>query len=61
MVEGPTVMAVGDIFFGLQEYPPRPGLVPLSKDRADLYTWFDKVSPVLQLGDFTLGNLEGQI
>jgi len=61
MAEGLTVMAVGDIFFGLQEYPPRPGLVPVSKDRTGLYTWFDKVSPVLHLGDFTLGNLEGQI
>lgn len=56
-----TLMAVGDISLGLQEFPPRGGLVPVRKDSAGVRKWLDGVAPVLREGDFTMGNLEGLI
>ena len=56
-----TLMVVGDISLGLQEFPPRGGLVPVVKDEAGVRSWLSKVAPVLRQGDFTMGNLEGLI
>ena len=57
-----TVMLVGDIFISLPEvHPTQAHIVPLLKSRKDLFSWVENVAPVLQQGDFTLGNLEGPV
>jgi hypothetical protein len=57
-----SVMMVGDIFISLPEvYPTQAHIVPMLKPGKDLYSWLEKVAPVLQQGDFTLGNLEGPV
>jgi poly-gamma-glutamate capsule biosynthesis protein CapA/YwtB (metallophosphatase superfamily) len=57
-----TILAGGDIFIGLpDDHPKIPNVVPMRKVRADLYSWLEDVAPILQQGDFTLGNLEGPI
>ncbi|MFC2066626.1 CapA family protein [Chloroflexota bacterium] len=56
------VMLAGDIFISTPEVYPEIGhSAPILTERADLYTWLEGVAPVLQQGDFTLGNLEGPI
>ena len=54
-------MAVGDISLGLQEFPPRAGLVPIRRDHVGVSGCLSEVSSILQEADFTLGNLEGLI
>ena len=57
-----TIMMTGDIFISLPEvYPSQSHIVPMTKPGKDLYSWLEKVAPVLQQGDFTLGNLEGPV
>jgi poly-gamma-glutamate capsule biosynthesis protein CapA/YwtB (metallophosphatase superfamily) len=57
-----TVLMVGDIFISMPEvYPTQSHIVPMLKPRKDLYSWLEKIAPILQSGDFTLGNLEGPI
>lgn len=57
-----TILATGDIFIGLpDDHPKIPNVVPMRKERADLYSWLEHIAPILQQGDFTLGNLEGPI
>lgn len=57
-----TVLMAGDIFISLPEvYPTQSHIVPMLKPRKDLYSWLEKVAPILQSGDFTLGNLEGPV
>lgn len=56
-----TLLALGDLSLGLEEFPPRGGLVPVRKDHVGEQAWLSKVAPVLQKGDFTFGNLEGLI
>ena len=57
-----TVMMTGDIFISLPEvYPSQSHIVPMAKPGKDLYSWLEKVAPILQQGDFTLGNLEGPV
>lgn len=62
MDEDLIVMMTGDIFISLPEvYPSQSHIVPMSKPGKDLYSWLEKVAPILQQGDFTLGNLEGPV
>lgn len=58
-----TVMMVGDVFISTPDVYPWTlrHAVPILQKRPDLYTWLEKVAPVLRQGDFTLGNLEGPI
>ncbi len=57
-----TVLATGDIFIGMPDDHPRiHNVVPMTKVRDDLYSWVADIAPILQAGDFTLGNLEGPI
>ncbi len=56
-----VIVAAGDISIGLEEFPPRDGLVPMRKDKAGVRAWLNKIAPVLREADFTFGNLEGLI
>lgn len=57
-----TIMMVGDIFLSWPEvYPSQAHIVPMLKPRKNLFSWLEEVAPVLQQGDFVLGNLEGPI
>lgn len=56
-----TVMAVGDVALagGGGDYPSMTRAIPGAKEGA--HRWLENVAPVLQQGDFTMGNLEGVI
>jgi poly-gamma-glutamate synthesis protein (capsule biosynthesis protein) len=56
-----TLMSVGDVCIGTgKEYPSNVGW-SVWKEGVGLSTWLEKVAPVLQQGDITVGNLEGPI
>lgn len=57
-----TLMAVGDVFVGpVREASKKAPGTPIIEERSDLFSWFSKVAPILQQGDFTMGNCEGPI
>ena len=61
-----TLMAVGDIFIGTPDDYPRVHnpvfrIVPMTKERPDLFSWLEDVAPILQHGAFVMGNLEGPV
>ena len=61
MVKELTLVAVGDICFGMEEYPSIDGLVPMSKGKVDLDARFRNVSTMFQQADYAMGNCEGAI
>ncbi len=56
-----TLLATGDIFVGMPDDHPHIHNVVRLPEKADLIDWFGDLAPILQQGDFTLGNLEGPI
>ena len=61
-----TLMAMGDIFIGSPDDYPRVHnpvfrIVPMTRERPDLFSWLEDVAPILQHGDFIMGNLKGYV
>ena len=61
MKEDLIVMAVGDVGVGGGGGQFPSVAIPVTKEKLELRNWLEKVAPVLQAGDFTMGNLEGAI
>jgi poly-gamma-glutamate capsule biosynthesis protein CapA/YwtB (metallophosphatase superfamily) len=55
------IMAVGDVGLGGGSGEFASVCVPITNEKLELLDWLNKVAPVLQKGDFVIGNLEGVI